>query len=356
MIVAPAAPQKAGNAQYSYVFTGFAGYTDGMVLTGDVTFTATYNEIVNQYTYTFVADGKTVQNVTANYGTAIVAPTAPAKNGYTFAGWQGYTNGMTLTKDVTFTAVYEKQNVTVQEPTLYLDYVNLSFRDALCIKYMARGEKIGNAVLNLLVWREAQDSYTVDTAEQILTTVGYSMVGNVKYLVFDYTGIAMKEMGDVVYARPYTVVDGEAVYGDVLKYSVLDYIYYCLGKTGAGLEDEEYLTFLQDLLRAGASAQKYFDYSEDRLVTDDFYQVKLEGGTFADHCSKGLYLENEILQLFAPAVNENGDLFSHWEDQDGHVINGDFYVVEARNVILRAVYEQIAADEDENAGEWVPLG
>ena len=113
VITSPEAPVKAGNAQYSYTFQGYTGYESGMILTGNVSFTATYNRVTNQYTYIFYdEDGKTVlKAVIADYGTKIVAPKDPQKAesdlyAYTFDAWLGFEDGMTLTENVSFTAKY----------------------------------------------------------------------------------------------------------------------------------------------------------------------------------------------------------------------------------------------------------
>ena len=114
VIAAPNAPTKASTAQYTYTFAGFEGYTAGMTLKENLTFTAKYDATVNKYTYTFYdEDGTTVLgSATVDYGTVIAAPTAPTKAAtaqytYTFAGFEGYTAGMTLTETVTFTAKYD---------------------------------------------------------------------------------------------------------------------------------------------------------------------------------------------------------------------------------------------------------
>ena len=53
---------------------------------GTVTLYAQWD--INQYTITFDTDGGTaVDSITQDYGTAITAPAAPIKSGYTFAGW-----------------------------------------------------------------------------------------------------------------------------------------------------------------------------------------------------------------------------------------------------------------------------
>ena len=75
------------------------------------------------YTYTFYGeDGVTVLlQASAPYGTVITPPTDPTKAAdslweYTFAGWQGYTAGMTLTGDSTFTASFTKRSVVTAAP------------------------------------------------------------------------------------------------------------------------------------------------------------------------------------------------------------------------------------------------
>ncbi|MBR5218388.1 MAG: leucine-rich repeat protein [Clostridia bacterium] len=112
LLSAPAGPVKPATQQYAYTFAGWEGYTDGITITRDVTFTATYNATINQYTYQFVdEDGRLISEMTADYGTLIEAPASPVKEEsemytYAFAYWNGYTEGMTLTDNVIFKAVY----------------------------------------------------------------------------------------------------------------------------------------------------------------------------------------------------------------------------------------------------------
>ena len=116
VIVAPENPTRERTQQYTYTFAGWDGYTSGMTIEGDITFTATYTETVNQYTYKFVDDnGDVLKEETVDYGTVIVAPENPAdKDAYTFDYWEGFTNGITVGGDITFTAVYKKTyNVSV---------------------------------------------------------------------------------------------------------------------------------------------------------------------------------------------------------------------------------------------------
>ena len=80
-IVAPDAPEKEG-----YTFDGW-GEVAETVPAHDVTYEGSYS--VNSYLLTFVVDGETVQSESVAYGTAITMPEAPVKEGHTFSGWVG---------------------------------------------------------------------------------------------------------------------------------------------------------------------------------------------------------------------------------------------------------------------------
>lgn len=99
-----------------YRFTGWGGYTSGMTVTGDVIFDALFIESDHEYTIKFVVDGVTVKEDKYLFEEAIVPPEDPVKenaNGikFTFAGWEGYTEGMTVTDDMTFTATFTESPV-----------------------------------------------------------------------------------------------------------------------------------------------------------------------------------------------------------------------------------------------------
>ena len=85
-----------------YSFSGF-GEVEETVPAHDVTYTGSYT--INKYKVMFVADGKTVSETEMEYGAAIVAPDAPAKEGYTFTGW-GDVEKTVPAHDVTYTGSY----------------------------------------------------------------------------------------------------------------------------------------------------------------------------------------------------------------------------------------------------------
>ena len=80
-INAPADPTKTG-----YTFTGWSSALPATMPAENLTVTAQWT--VNQYTITFdTAGGSAIGPITQDYGTAINAPAAPTKAGYTFIGW-----------------------------------------------------------------------------------------------------------------------------------------------------------------------------------------------------------------------------------------------------------------------------
>ena len=79
-ITPEAFPTKVG-----YTFSGW-GEIPATMPTSDVTVNGTF--AINKYTFTFDTDGGSeVAGITQDYNSAITAPVAPTKTGYTFAGW-----------------------------------------------------------------------------------------------------------------------------------------------------------------------------------------------------------------------------------------------------------------------------
>ncbi|WP_289479520.1 hypothetical protein, partial [Klebsiella pneumoniae] len=82
VIVAPSDPVKDGNDQNNYVFVGWEGYTEGMTVTKDVEFKATFSSVTNKYTYKFLnEDGSVIEEKTVDFGTVIEKPSDPVKVG-----------------------------------------------------------------------------------------------------------------------------------------------------------------------------------------------------------------------------------------------------------------------------------
>lgn len=98
------APTVAGRE--GYTFSGW-GEVPSVMPNYDLTLTATFT--INHYAILFVADGKEVSRDTLDYHSAITAPTAPQKEGYTFVGW-GNVDATMPAHDCTYTAQYSVNN------------------------------------------------------------------------------------------------------------------------------------------------------------------------------------------------------------------------------------------------------
>ena len=97
-ITAPADPTKTG-----YTFANWDRAIPATMPAENMTIKA--NWTVNQYTISFNTDGGSdIDPITQGYGTAITAPAAPTKPGYTFAGWDTEIPATMPAEDLTLTA------------------------------------------------------------------------------------------------------------------------------------------------------------------------------------------------------------------------------------------------------------
>jgi|GEM_PF-1101114 len=105
-VTAPAAPTKEG-----YTFAGWSVEVPGIMPAENITIKAKWN--INQYTITFNSDGgSAVSPITQDYNTAVTAPTAPTKEGYTFAGWENLPATMPA-ENITVKAIWTVNQYTI---------------------------------------------------------------------------------------------------------------------------------------------------------------------------------------------------------------------------------------------------
>ena len=112
VITAPKNPTKEG-----YTFLGwFAGETQfvegATVPVGGITYEAKWQ--INQYTITFDTDGGSeIAPITQDYNTAVTAPAAPTKTGYTFVAWDKEIPATMPAENITIKAIWQINQYTV---------------------------------------------------------------------------------------------------------------------------------------------------------------------------------------------------------------------------------------------------
>ena len=106
-ITAPANPTKTG-----YTFAGWDREIPTTMPAGDMTITARWT--VNRYTITFKPEnGGEDIIITQDYGTAITAPANPTRTGYTFAGWDREIPTTMPAENMTITALWNGNGISV---------------------------------------------------------------------------------------------------------------------------------------------------------------------------------------------------------------------------------------------------
>jgi hypothetical protein len=220
---------------------------------------------------------------------------------------------------------------TPEEPALKIEATNLSFEDSVFVLYAVSHEGIAYDDIQMLFWTEAQDEYTIGTEAYAKCYFAVNVAVNEKSCTaFKNDELRAKNMADNIYARAYANVDGKEYYSEVSKYSILQYAYNKLGKTGTRSESATLCDMLVKMLPYGAAAQKHFNHNTARPADGEFYQVKVEGGVLEDGFTKGLYLAGESATLSAP-TEKDGVPFSAWKKLFAQIIiyycNICFFVV-----------------------------
>ena len=188
------------------------------------------------------------------------------------------------------------------EPQLKIEAANLSFVDSISILYAVSGENVDMTSVQLLIWTEPKssvDEYVKGSESHVLDSVRTESIGGKDCIVFDCDKLGAHQMTEAVYARAYAEKDGEAIYSDLSKYSVIRYAHNKLGYTGTATENELLKTTLLSLLDYGAAVQLFADYKTDCLPNERFYKVSVDGGKLADGTTDGLYKEGDKVSVIS---------------------------------------------------------
>lgn len=234
-------------------------------------------------------------------------------------------------------------------PELEWTGANLSFEENVHVLYSVGYKNVKSPEnIKLLVWREAEgihaESLVKGSEDYVLSVMPSAPAGlHSDSVAFKFTDVAAAEMTENIYTRAYYVEDGVEYYTPTLKYSVLQYALNKLGHTGVASESESFKAMLEGMLEYGALAQKHFDVNTDKLATDLFVKIKVNGATLSDGTSSGLFVAGtEGIVLTAKPTAEFP--YIKWTDEDGRLLGyGDTYTIAAnghRTITATPVKEQ----------------
>lgn len=195
-------------------------------------------------------------------------------------------------------------SVEVISKTLSLDE-NIHIKFAVSTTNTIAGDEVG-----VLTFAKQQTEYTINNATKKINVSEETMSKNdVTYPVYNCGEYASKQMVDVLYARSYVLRNGVYYYGEVEKYSILEYAYNKLGKTDATpTSNQNLVNLLKAMLNYGGLAQTYFNYKTDTLASDNFIFVKIDGADFGGGFDYDLVRENKVVNVNLP---ENTDLTAY---------------------------------------------
>lgn len=207
-----------------------------------------------------------------------------------------------------------------EEPQITLVGANVSLKDSVNIVYAAavKGYDYTKYKTKLLVWKTPQAEYTKKNCDVVVDSSYHDTIASYSCDMF-YYGMPAKNIVDQLYVRAYVEIDGKEYYSGTTKYSLLEYLYDQLAKSGL---TEYQKRMYEAVLKYGGRAQDLFNYFRDRRADDTFYSIHVENGTFADGFTRGMFLENEEVVMKANTAPE-GKKFAYWQDMNGIILGYD---------------------------------
>lgn len=198
-ITVPADPTREG-----YTFIGWEGEFPETMPAHNMTVTAQWE--INRYTITFdTAGGSEIAPITQDYGTAITAPEAPTREGYTFIGWDKEIPTTMPAENITLKAKWKD----IEKPTgeivigtnKWQEFLNkitfgLFFKDtqevtinaadnsgSVFISYLVTDQDLSEAELQSLVFSGYEEPFRIDpNGEYIVYAMLVDPSLNITYL------------------------------------------------------------------------------------------------------------------------------------------------------------------------------
>ena len=231
-----------------------------------------------------------------------------------------------------------------------ISYANISYSDKMYMMFAIPAPEAldTGCSVQLLVWANKGDGQGFGITDQnktvLVAEADKVTIGGAQYLVYKYGNLSAADMTTIIAARPAVVktVDGATSvvkYGDLVEYSVLEYVANAKGEFGGTKLADDVLATLDSLLAFGGFAQKYSGKGYDFLASDELskiWYVPVINGVAGEKIFGGFFKKGaELATVSAPHL-DNYSFVSYLDkdgkavlDVDGDVTNGDQVMVTA---------------------------
>ena len=218
-----------------------------------------------------------------------------------------------------------------------VSYANVSYSDKIYMEFAvpAPAALEEGAEVKLIVWGSRAESLAYsynDLIKTVLTAESETVkIGGADYLVFKYDKLSAVDMTKIICARPAIVKDGKASsYGKLVEYSILEYVASAKGDLDgiAGIEDQEHLGVLGDLLDFGALAQQYLLQKKPEFYANDelheIYVNPVVNGIAKNKVFSGFfkYSEGGVITLQLPFF-DGTEIFSIKDAEGNEIVDLD---------------------------------
>ena len=164
-----------------------------------------------------------------------------------------------------------------------IEYFNISLRVGATLLFAvpADGYTINeDGTVNNLKLHVSKDSEFVlggVTDGEIIEASGKYMIGDKKYIIFEYSGLAANELNEIVYARTVRVNNGFYIYGEAQSYSVTEYLKSYKG-TDAGINGliDSLLAYGDAAIAYKANAGTKANYLPSESKSASVYTIKVK--------------------------------------------------------------------------------
>ncbi len=170
--------------------------------------------------------------------------------------------------------------------------------------------------------------------------------------IFQYTGLAAKQMTDYVYAVAYVQdAEGKYKYSSPVKYSIYQYADAMITK------DAESAKLLKAMLKYGAKAQLYFGYRIENLPTMGYAVVNLKDAKFEDGTIQGLYKTDTAIKIDSLTHTVTGVTDWYIVADDGRKIlventKGEINVINSNFTLQPVIRYEATASVPEASGTY----